>query len=217
MHKINWPPANSNWGSMNRFETAHGPSTALIVIDLQAAFVEKGYPAYGPHAADAVAPSNRLAAAVRAAGGVVVYTRHATLDDPVRGPPAWQRERADLAAYFASLEPGSAGYALDAGLDVRDEDLVVDKVRYSAFLPISSPLDEMLRARGVDTVIITGTVTNVCCESSARDAHMLGYRVFFIADATAAATDEAHNASLAILGTVFADVRTTEAMMALLC
>ena len=215
MHKIDWPGAG-NPHALNRFEAAHGPSTALIVIDLQAGFVEKGYPAYGPHALDTVAPSNRLATAVREAGGLVIFTRQATLDDPLRGPPSWQREREDLTAYFASLEPGSAGHALYAGLDVREEDLVIDKVRYSAFLPISSPLDEVLRARGIDTVIITGTVTNVCCESSARDAHMLGYRVFFIADATAAATDQAHNASLAILGAVFADVRMTEDMIGLL-
>ena len=54
-------------------------------------------------------------------------------------------------------------------------------------------------ARGIDTLIIVGTATNVCCESTARDAMMLNYKVFFVSDANACRTDEEHNATLAIL------------------
>ena len=68
-------------------------------------------------------------------------------------------------------------------------DLLVEKSAASAFFPGRSPLPELLAERSIDTVVITGTVTNVCCESSARDASTLGYRVIFVADATAAGRD----------------------------
>jgi ureidoacrylate peracid hydrolase len=87
---------------------------------------------------------------------------------------------------------------------------VIDKYRYSAFLPVSCQLDRELRAAGIDTVIISGTVTDVCCESSARDAHMLGYEVIFVADATATADDAAHNGALLPLAKYFANVKTTD-------
>jgi ureidoacrylate peracid hydrolase len=217
MHQITWPASEADRArSMNLFDSIEPARTALIVVDLQVAFLEEGYMAYCRHAPDILPNVNRLARAMRAAGGLVVYTRHTTLDDPVRGPPPWQREMTNLAGYFASLEPTSPGHALHPGLEVQPGDLVIDKVRYSAFLPISSTLDADLKARGIDTVIITGTVTNVCCESSARDAHMLNYKVFFVSDANAAGTDAEHNATLAVMGLLFADVRRTEELLPLI-
>jgi len=73
-----------------------------------------------------------------------------------------------------------------------------------------------LKARGIDTLIIVGTATNVCCESTARDGMMLNYKVFFVSDANACRTDEEHNATLAILLIMFADVRSTDEMIELL-
>lgn len=77
----------------------------------------------------------------------------------------------------------------------------------SAFFPGRCPLSGWLTERGVDTVLITGTVTNVCCESSARDASTLGYRVIMVADANAARRDEDHNATLHTIYRSFGDVR----------
>jgi ureidoacrylate peracid hydrolase len=94
-----------------------------------------------------------------------------------------------------------------------DVDLVVEKTRYSAFLPGASTLDEQLRSRGIDTVIITGTLTNVCCESSARDAMMLNYNVVFVSDATAALSDSAHNATLSTIMQICADVMTADEVL----
>ena len=65
----------------------------------------------------------------------------------------------------------------------------MEKSAASAFFPGRSPLPELLAERGIDTVVITGTVTNVCCESSARRREHLGYRVIFVADANAAGSD----------------------------
>ena len=74
----------------------------------------------------------------------------------------------------------------------------------------------MLTKRGIDTIVITGTVTNVCCESSARDASTLGYRVIMVADANAARRDRDHNATLYTVYRSFGDVRTTDEVLALI-
>jgi ureidoacrylate peracid hydrolase len=58
----------------------------------------------------------------------------------------------------------------------------------------------------VDTLIITGTATQVCCESTARDAMMLNYKVFFVEDGNATVNDEEHNATLSAMAHTFCDV-----------
>jgi ureidoacrylate peracid hydrolase len=70
-----------------------------------------------------------------------------------------------------------------------------------------------LRARGIDTVIVSGVATNCCCESTAREALSLNYRTFFVADATATDTDDEHNASLSMMLNTFADVRSTDELV----
>ena len=95
-----------------------------------------------------------------------------------------------------ALTADSKGHELWAELDVRPEDHIVEKLRFSAFIQGSSNLAEFLRVRGLDTVLITGTVTNVCCKSTARDAMMLNFKTVMVTDGNAAATDEDHNASL---------------------
>src|SRR5262249_39966867 len=123
---------------------------------------------------------------------------------------------AHLGDMLAALTEGSEGAALWHGLDVRPGDERVTKRRFSALIQGSSDLDDRLRAAGIDTVIITGTATNVCCESTARDAFMLNYRTLVVSDGNATTTDEAHNASLNALFTRFADVFSTDEVVALL-
>jgi ureidoacrylate peracid hydrolase len=94
-----------------------------------------------------------------------------------------------------------------------DKDLVVDKTRFGAFVPGASRLHEVLQERGIDTLIITGTLTNCCCESTARDAMQMNYKIIFVADANAALTDTAHNATLENMLMLFADVMTTEEVL----
>jgi ureidoacrylate peracid hydrolase len=76
------------------------------------------------------------------------------------------------------------------------EDEIVKKYRYSAFMPGTSALPYRLHARGFDTVLITGTVTNMCCESSARDANMTNFRTIMVSDGNVALSQEEHDASL---------------------
>jgi ureidoacrylate peracid hydrolase len=114
------------------------------------------------------------------------------------------------------LSPGAEGHALFADLDVQPADLIVPKDRFSALIQGASDLEGQLRARNIESVIITGTNTNVCCESTARDAMMLDFRTFMVEDANAAFTDAEHVAGLITVAQVFADVLTTREMVALI-
>src|SRR5262249_17733691 len=98
-------------------------------------------------------------------------------------------------------------------LDVRPADLIVEKNRFSAFIQGSSNLAEVLRGRGLDTILVTGTVTNVCCESTARDAMMLNFRTIMVSDGNAAVTDEDHNASLCAFYLTCGDVMSRDMLV----
>jgi nicotinamidase-related amidase len=112
------------------------------------------------------------------------------------------------------MSPGTEGHALWPTLDVQPGDAIVRKTRFSAFIQGSSDLEALLRARGIDTVLITGTVTNVCCESSARDAMMRNFRTVMVSDGCAAVTDAEHAASLIAFHLIFGDVLTVDECVA---
>jgi ureidoacrylate peracid hydrolase len=192
-------------------------STALIVVDLQNAFLAPGETLANPHARDIVPNVNAIARALRGRGGQAVFLRHTVSDDPRYRLTEWQARMVPRTADGDfQLRAGTFGHQLYPELEVSAHDIEVDKHRFSAFLPNSSDLDATLRRREIDTLIIAGTVTNVCCESTARDAYMLGYKVVFVSDATAAFTDEEHNATLLSMAAVFAEVRDTQATIELI-
>ncbi|MFM0593350.1 isochorismatase family protein [Paraburkholderia dilworthii] len=219
MHKINIPDtivarAVARRGSVCVYDSLEPTRTALLVVDLQNGFVAPGYPGELPVAREIVCNVNRLAAALRDAGGHVFWIKHTQIGP---GEPAWDRF-VEFASDWGqglgrTLVPGHAGHELYPELDFREGDDVVLKTRFSAFIQGSSDLHERLQARGIDTIIVTGTVTNVCCESTARDAMMLNYKVHFVADANAARTDEEHNAALSNMMLWFSDVRTTDELI----
>jgi ureidoacrylate peracid hydrolase len=209
--------ASARGGVRNAFATIDPTRTAHLVIDLQNGFMESGAPVEVPEARSIVDNVNRISAAVRDGGGLNVFVRFTTPGD---GDPAWpvfyERMGAASEAHTAAFTPGAHYWQLWPGLDVRAEDAVIEKCRFSAFTPGASGLDALLRGLGIDTVIVTGTLTNCCCESTARDAMQLNYRVLLAADANAALTDEAHAATLQILAMVFADLHSTEELVELM-
>ena len=93
---------------------------------------------------------------------------------------------------------------------------MVTKNRYSALIPGASSLADVLRAKGIDTLLIAGTKTNVCCECTARDAMMLDYQVVLLSDCTAALSDDEHRATLENVIQQFGDVMTADQALALL-
>ena len=187
--------------------------TALVVVDMQNAFMLPGVAhALCPMAEKIVPNINRLAAAVRATGGTVVWIKTTFKNDALQN---WSTYFAMVtpqqgAKRIAALTADSKGHELWPALDVQSDDLVVEKNRFSAFIQGSSNLAEVLRARGLDTLLITGTVTNVCCESTARDAMMLNFKTVMMTDGNAANTDEEHNASLCAFYLTFGDIMSTD-------
>ena len=200
-------------GREHIFDDLVPAKTALIVVDMQNGFMptETAH-APCPTAVEIVPNINRLAQAVRATGGAVVWIQTAYTDETLTswstlygmvGPKGAEKRR-------RSLSVGGKGYELWPELKVEAGDLIVEKNRYSAFIQGSSNLEAVLRDRGLDTLLITGTVTNVCCESTARDAMMRNFKTVMVTDGNAANTDEDHNAALNNFYLTFGDVMSTD-------
>ena len=206
-------------GRLHVHERIDPARSALIVVDMQKAFLKPGLPSEVPAARDIVPNINRLAGAFRAGGGTVVWV-HTTFDERIF--TEWSSflggtcspETAQRIA--GQLMEGAEGHALWPDLAVEDGDMHIAKRRFSAFIQGSSDIAERLRARGIDTVAVAGTLTNVCCEATARDAMMLNFSVIMVSDANATYTDAIHNASLTSLSINFADVMTCDEVAAAL-
>ncbi|UPG73401.1 cysteine hydrolase [Roseomonas gilardii subsp. gilardii] len=214
MHKIAIPQSIvdrviARRGTAHPFAELDPKRTALVVVDLQNGFMraDLGF-APVPAAVEIVPAVNRLAAALRCAGGEVFWIRNTFNERSAREWSVMEEftlpERREARA--RAMSEGTPGHELWPELEVKPEDTVLRKYRYSAFIQGSSDLPRVLREKGLDTVLITGTMTNVCCESSARDAMMLNFRTIMVSDANATLTDEEHNASLINFYATFGDV-----------
>jgi ureidoacrylate peracid hydrolase len=217
MHKITIAKAQTDrlqmrLGKLHPFDVIDPVKTALVVVDMQNYFVKQGHQSEVPLAREIVPNINRLAAELRRRGGHVVWVRNGTNDTR----ESWSnyhnylqnRDRAERR--LKSMEIGEDGYEYWHLNDIRAEDAQITKKRYSAFIQGSSDIERHLRERGIDTLLITGTATNVCCESTARDAMMLNFKVVMVADGLATHTDEEHNATLSNFYGQFGDVQTTD-------
>lgn len=192
-------------GRRHAYEGIDPSRTALVVIDMVAFFLDEN-----PYARGIVGNIAGLATVLREAGGTVAWvvsTSGAPTSAAVEffGPEV-------AARYAASGGDGPPRARVAAEFELNAADIVVEKSAPSSFFPGRCELSERLAEREVDTVLITGTVANVCCESSARDASTLGYRVIMVADANAAMRDQDLNATLHTIYRSFGDVRSTEAV-----
>lgn len=197
-------------GTPHPFAKLDPSRTALIVVDMQRGFMDAAVGHSCVPTAPGIVPTiNLLAGVLRQAGGAVFWIQNAS-DERSRIEWSVLEEQASperRAARIRSMSPGSPGHEFWPGLDIQAGDAIVPKYRYSALIRGASDLEEQLRARGIDTLLITGTLTNVCCESTARDAIMLNFRTIMVADGNAAMTDAEHNASLIAFYLSFGDVQ----------
>ncbi len=224
MHKIEMSPEvldriKKLRPAFHIFDKIQPKRTAHIIVDLQNGFMEPGAAVELPVAREIVPNVNEICKAVRAAGGVNIFIRFLIDESTEVGWSSWFTDFASAERRKAMIETFGRdchGFALWPALDVTTDDLIVDKTRFGAFVPGSSQLHEILQVRGIDTLIITGTATNVCCESTARDAMQMNYKVIFVADGNAALTDADHNATLNNMAVRFADVMTTEELIGFL-
>jgi len=206
-------------GREHVYENLDPAKSALVVVDMQNAFMLPGVAhALCPMAEKIVPNINRLAQAVRATGGTVIWIKTTFTAAALRDWSTYFEMASPqrVAKRIEALTADSLGHRLWSGLDVRPQDPIVEKNRFSAFIQGSSNLDAVLRKRGLDTIMVTGTVTNVCCESTARDAMMLNFKTIMVTDGNAATTDEDHNASLIAFYLMFGDIMSTDMLIACL-
>jgi ureidoacrylate peracid hydrolase len=223
MHKIEISPSilervmRDRGGRRHALENLEPARTAHVIVDMQNGFVEPGAPVEVPIARAIVDNINAVARAVRAAGGLNVFAQFTTPADLETWSNFYDRLPADKRKrHQEAFRPGAHGWQLWPELEVAEEDLKLPKGRFSAFIAETCDLHAILQERGLDTLIVTGTVSNCCCESTARDAMQLNYKVIFVADGNAALSDDDHNATLNSLCARFADVMTTEEVVAAL-
>jgi ureidoacrylate peracid hydrolase len=223
MHNIRLPEATvehvtrRRGGRLHAYDAIDARRAALLVIDMQNYWCRSGMPAYSP-CSEGIAPNiNRLAAATRGAGGSVWWIRAIYSDAPKDWPSYMGYLGAgDVSTVLEHLTDGHPGADIWDGMDVRQEDEIAVKTRFSAFIRGASDIEDRLRARDVDMLIVTGIATDVCVESTVRDAFMLGFPAIVVSDATATRSDAAHNASLGAMFNHFADVFPTEEVTAML-
>ena len=180
-------------------------ASALLVVDMQMFFLDPASPTYtcgGPAALPAI---KRLAAAFRAAGRPVIFTQHVHHPNGSDlGIMGWWWEG-------RCLEGSEAG-EIHPELRPLPGEKVVTKHRYSAFY--NTDLETVLRCLKIEDLVVSGVMTNLCCESTARDAYFRDYRVFIPADGTGTITEEMHLASLLNLAFGFAFVTTGDRLIA---
>lgn len=198
-------------GRLHVYERFEPLRTALLVIDMQNFYVGEI-----PAVLDIIPNINRLAARVRELGGLVAWLGMTAGRD---GRSLWQVYHDNFftpekgANHRDQLSPGHPGHEFHRELAIGSRDAVVYKSRFSPFVAGASEIEAVLRPRRIQNLIVTGTATNMCCESAARDAMMLDYRVVMVADANAARYDDDHLAGLTSFYQSFGDVRTTDEVL----
>jgi len=197
-------------GRLEVFDTFEAPKTALLVIDMQNFYVAE------VDTAISIVPNiNRLAAACREKGAPVIWVIMRCAESE-GAPSQWQIYHkyfftdAKGQNHLTKLSPGNEGYEIYPDLEVKDEDQIVTKRRFSPFIVGASDLHDILQGKGIENLIVAGTATNMCSESTARDAMMLDYKVVMVEDANAARYDDDHLAGLTSFYQSFGDVRTTD-------
>jgi len=176
---------------------------ALFVIDAQRYFFDRESPAFLPASAIILPHLETLCSAFRRWKRPVYFSRQAPSpnDDPGLMGRWWKHAVYDgepLAEIIPSLLP-------------EDSNNVFAKTKYSAFT--GTDLENRLRSSGIEQVVIAGVLTHLCCETTAREAFMRDFEVFFVLDATASRSEDLHVAGLKTLADGFARIVTTKEIL----
>lgn len=200
-------------GDVHWFTRLDPKKTALLIIDMQNTFCMPGAPGEVAAARGIVPNINRLAGRLRPLGVPVIWVLHANTHAGAHSD--WEvffnyvvRNREVRQRMVESLSP--ARQAVWKDLEVDAADITVIKNRYSALAHGASTLERVLRNLGIDTVLVGGTKTNVCCDSTARDAMMLDFKSVMLSDCCAALSDDEHLASLETFIQQFGDVMSAD-------
>jgi nicotinamidase-related amidase len=180
--------------------------TAVLVIDMQRAYLDPGAPRQAAGGREIVPKINEFTAMCRELNIPVIFIHQTSRPDGSDGglksdfrPPGEHELRA---------VEGKIGIEFYPELNVAQSDYVVPKIRYSAFIPGSSILERLLHGLGRDSIIACGVATDVCVATTIADAMMLDFKVFLISDLTASFTEERRKAALNVIEQHFAKVMT---------
>ena len=206
-------------GRFHLYDELDPSRTALVVIDMQNAFCKPGAPVEVPLSREIVPNINRLAEALRQLGGAVVWitSEFNNWDNKTD----WENFFNHIVASAVRertmqyMAPGAEGVQLWHELDAKDNDVYLAKNRYSCLTPGASSFERTMRSRGIDTLLIAGTKTNVCCETTARDAFDADFNVVVVSDCCAALSDREHQATLESIIQQFGDVLATDEVIQL--
>ena len=168
-------------------------------------FVAENAPLEVPEARTIVPNIKRLIEKCRLLSVPIIYANHSFRQDSL--------DRGLMFDFWPVLESGclaqgSEGASVYSQIKPESDDIMVRKYRYSAYF--NTELDTILRKLGKDTLIITGTLTEFCCESTARDAFFRDYKVLFLSDANATSDQETHKATLRTISKGFGEVLSTD-------
>jgi ureidoacrylate peracid hydrolase len=205
-------------GRVHLYDNIDPAKAAFVVIDMQNAFCKEGAPVEVPLSRGIVPNINKLASELRRLGGDVVwivseFAHHG-------GRSEWENFFTYIVASkvrqrtMSYMEPGAEGTVLWHELDRQDGDISLVKNRYSCLAPSASTLERVMRSRGIETLLIAGTKTNICCETTARDAFDMDFKVVMVSDCCAALSDREHQAALESIIQQFGDVMNTDEVLA---
>lgn len=187
--------------------------TALVNVDMQNCFVANS-PISAPDGLVVLDRINHLVQICRQVGILVIHTAFVLRPD---GSNKGVLAETSALVRAGILNKGSESAALHQSLMVDANDIILEKPRFGAFY--GTDLELILRCRGIDTIIITGVATNICCETTAREAMVRDFHVFFLSDGTAtrgmgdASAAELQKATITTLGYLFAQVLTVNEML----
>jgi ureidoacrylate peracid hydrolase len=173
--------------------------SALLAIDIQNDFCVAGghFARYGKNVAQmapAVATMVDLVAQAQTMGLRTIFLRQASLPDGRMDSPAWLRFKTRDGKAPDYAVPGTWGWQLVDGLEIRQSDWVVEKFRPDGF--IGTHLDHILRTQGIESLILCGTTTEGCVESTVRSASYHDYYTVVVSDAVASPNADLHEGSL---------------------
>ena len=208
-------------GRVHLFDSFDPAETALAVIDMQNFFCAPGAPAEVSAAREVVPAINQLASEMRRLGGLVIWVTWVMNGNETTSD--WQAfldhflgDREKIAVAKKMLKPGAHGTKVWQDLKVEPGDIYVPKNRYSALINGASGLERLLRSARISNLLLAGTKTNVCVESTGRDAMMLDFNVVVVADCCATSLDREHLATLETFIQQFGDVMTKDEVVATL-
>jgi nicotinamidase-related amidase len=167
--------------------------SALMVLDMQRYFME---PAFGAFLPASVTALEKILYVIERFDGPIIFSRHFN---------SRKDDRNLMGRWWRNLIEGRAS-EITPSLD-SSKGTVIEKSHYSAFM--ETGLQDLLDGMDIESVIISGLMTDLCCETTARDAFMRGFKVVFLADCTATETEMRHLSTLNVISRAFGEVLTS--------